>query len=84
MNNKEPWWKSPYRAKNVRTKKDTSVEMACGEIKVLEKGAFISLVRRELLGRSHRFYGHHYDDNIWVVADTPIGFALVLLEDLDM
>lgn len=78
----EPWWKSPYRSKNVRTKNTTSVYMGDGVYKDIQKGSFIAPVRKRYMSQQHPLF-QAYDEEEMVAADTPAGFGLIKLEDLD-
>jgi hypothetical protein len=79
---KKPWWKLEHKTRHPRINKDTTIYVGNGCYKSIQKGCFISPVRKCFLPHGHWILDR-YDETSQVAADTPIGFGLVDLVDID-
>jgi hypothetical protein len=77
-----PWWKIPRKTKHACANKDTSVTLTDGKMAYLKKNAFVSPVRKSYLPWGHPLL-EYYDETLYMVADTPVGFCKIKLEDID-
>ena len=66
---------------NQRLKGALQVQLASGKQVVLPAGAFIKVIRREYVPKYHPF--ETYNADLYVVAHTQYGFALVPKYDID-
>lgn len=77
-----PWWNRTKTCKVTRLLRDSQVKLASGPNVPIKKGAIISPVRKSYLPYGHRFTGY-YDETTDMVADTPVGFGMIKLEDIE-
>ena len=76
------WWKRDNRSRHPRINKDTRVYLGDGRYHPLAKNSFVSPVRKVFLPYDH-WSIKHYDETTDIAADTPAGFGLIGLEDID-
>ena len=75
------WWKRTHSTRHPRINRDTRIYIN-GDYRPLPKNSFVSPVRKSYLP-----YGHwaavHYDETKDMVVDSPVGFGMIDLEDVD-
>lgn len=77
-----PWWKIERKNRHFVTNKESRVRTQHDPFVLLSKGSFVSPIRKKYLPYNH-WLSESYDETKSVYADTPIGWALIDISDID-